>query len=391
MFLKMHPVFVRLFWLCMRALLKVCSIFLPVKKKTILFCSFGGRKFDDSPKSIYDRFCMMPEFNDWKVTWAFVEPDEFSLKRGEKVKIDTVRFFKALLYSQVWVSNSDLDRGIDFYRSGTIQIETWHGTPLKKICGEENTNSIGGRKSLKRKKIDSSTIRCAQSEYDREIFERVFYAKKEAILLSDLPKNDALLRYTTDRITQIKEKLQIPFNKRIILYMPTYREYLVDGDNRCYIKPPMDLSMWKRELGSEYVMLIRAHYAVTAALDIGEDSFAIDVSNYPTLNDLYAVADVMISDYSSSFFDYSILDRPMLCFAYDKEEYEEKRGLYMDLEDTLPCKIDRTENEVLSHLKTMNYEVEAQKAKEFHYRFAPYAGNATETVIAELKNRLGMK
>lgn len=388
-FLKSHPKCVTFFWNLARLGLLIWGFFVPLQKKTMIFCSFGGRKFDDSPKAIYDEICRRSEFDDWKLIWAFVEPDSFSIPRGEKIKIDTIAFFRALLYSRVWISNSGMDRGIELHRKKNIIVETWHGAPLKKIGGEENQNSLGGGSTISKGKKDFSTIRCAQSEYDREIFSRVFNAEKESILLCDLPRNDALTKYTHKDIKIIKDNLGIPCNKKTILYTPTYREYLVDENNDNYIAPPIDLHKWQREIGDTYVLLIRAHYAVSAKLNIINNGFVFDVSTYPCLNDLYAISDIMISDYSSTYFDYSILKRPMLCFAYDLKEYEEKRGLYLKLEGNLPCRIDKTEDELLETIKELDYEKASKAAEWFHLKYSPFAGEASRKVVDMIIQKLG--
>ena len=386
-FLKMHPFLVNFCYSLLRLFLNICGIFLPMNEKTILFASFGGRKFDDSPKALYDEICKRKEFDDWNLIWAFVEPDDFVLERGEKIKIDTPTFFKALLTSHVWISNSNMDRGINLDRKETVKIETWHGTPLKKICGEENQNSIGGGKSYVRKHVDTKTIRCAQSEYDQEIFSRIFHASKESILLSDLPRNDVLTKYSRQQCESIKEKLHID-NKKVILYLPTYREYLVDEHNNTYMAPPIHLKKWEEMLGDQYVLLIRAHYAVTKAMNIQENEFVKDVSNYPVLSELYAASDILISDYSSSFIDYSILDRPMFCFAYDLEEYEEKRGLYLNLAQTLPCNIYKDEDTLLNDILSFDEKVSIASVKKFHQQFAPHAGKASKIIVDELLKKL---
>lgn len=389
-FLKTHPFFVNLAWGCARLALTVWGLFVPIRPRTMIFASFGGRKFDDSPKQIYDEVCRRSEFADWTLIWAFAEPEQFTLPRGEKVKIDTPAFFRALLSSRVWVSNSGMDRGIELKRKGVLKVETWHGTPLKKICGEENSNTLGGAPKPYTGKPDGETIRCAQSAYDREIFQRLFHARQDAILLCDLPRNDPLLRYTAEDIAAIRRRQNIPDGKRVLLYTPTYREYLIDEHRDTYLAPPMDLSKWKAALGADYVLLVRAHYAVTAALHLQEDAFVRDVSAYPALNDLYAIADAMISDYSSTFFDYSILDRPMFCFAYDLEEYEEKRGLYLPLAETLPCPVDRDEDALLHHIQTMDAAACSAAVRAFHLRFAPHAGHAAEAVVNEIERRLAL-
>lgn len=389
-FLKENTIILRILWKTAWVCMEVWGLFVPLQKKTMMFCSYGGRKFDDSPKAIYDEICSDEEFKDWKLIWAFVNPEDFEIPRGQKIRIDTISFFHALLYSHVWVSNSGMDRGIELHRKKNVIVETWHGTPLKKIGGDENTNSLINATAIAKKKKDSRTIRCAQSEYDRDIFSRIFNADKNAILLSDLPRNDELFKYDNEQIKNIKNTIGISNDKKVILYTPTYREYLTI-DHETYIAPPMNLDYWKEKLGNEYVLLIRAHYAVSRAMNLKVDDFVKDVSKYPHLNDLYIISDLMISDYSSTFFDYSILHKPMICFAYDLEEYEKKRGLYLDLEQTLPCRIDRTEGAVIEHIINMNFLEESIKTKSFSEKFCPYAGNASRTVVKEIKKNLRRK
>jgi len=354
----------------------------------MIFCSFGGRKFDDSPKAIYNEVCSRPEFDEWRLIWAFVDPDKFDIPRGEKIKVDTLAFFKALLYSKVWVSNSGMDRGIELKRKCNIRVETWHGAPLKKICGEENQNGMIGKNQIPTGRLDDETIRCAQSKYDQEIFKRIFNADDSALLLCDLPRNDELTTFNNEKIQNIKQELGLPSDKKVILYAPTYREYLINDSHENYLAPPIHLDKWERELGNDYCVLIRAHYGVTASLQIKDSNFVKNVSNYPSINDLYIISDILISDYSSSFIDYSILDRPMFCFAYDLEEYNEKRGLYVNLSETLPCTIDKDEETLLKHLKEMNVIDSSKQTMQFHQKFAPYAGKASKVVVDEILLRI---
>lgn len=386
-FLKQRPNFVNSIYKISRLFLG-SLIKLTVQKKTILFCSFGGRNFNDSPKAIYDEICQRKDFNDWNLVWAFVNPDKYEIPRGKKIKIDTLSFFRNLISSKIWVSNTGIDRGIDLLSDRILRVETWHGAPLKKICGEENQNSSTIDPRKYKGPIDKNTIRCAQSEFDRDIFARVFHADVNSFLLSDLPRNDELLTYGEERLHSIRKSFGIDDGKKIILYTPTYREYLINKNSEIYIAPPLNLYKWEKEFGEQYVLLIRAHYAVSKALDIKENNFVKNVSSYSSINDLYAISDIMITDYSSTYFDFSILERPMICFAYDKEEYEEKRGLYLNLEKDLPCKVCRNEDEVIFEIKNMNSALYIEAAKEFHKKYAPYAGSASKKVVDLILHRL---
>lgn len=388
-FLRTHRIILVFFNFVLRVFFKIISLFVRVNKKRIVFSSFGGRKYDDSPKSIYLEMISRKEFSDYEFIWCFVNPKEFNIEGCKKVKIDSFKFFLTLLSSKIWVSNTGMDRNLGLMRKNTIRIETWHGTPLKKICEEENSKT----KQTKRKKIkiDSRTIRCAQSNYDLEIFSRVFHADKKCFVLSDLPRNDQLVKgISKNDILIIKQKLSIDLNKKVILYMPTYREFLIDDSYNIYIDIPVHFDKWKNELGDKYVLLFRSHYAINKYLKIKNDDFIIDVSNYESLNELYLISDIMISDYSSSFFDYSILNRPMFCFAYDLEEYKEKRGLYIDLHE-LPCKIDTSENDLLLDIKNIDYDSMSKLTEEFHKKYAPFAGNSSKKVVDEILCRISTK
>ena len=110
-----------------------------------------------------------------------------------------------------------------------------------------------------------------------------------------------------------------------------------------------------------------------------------DYSAYPSINDLLKVSDILISDYSATMTDYSILERPVLCFAYDYDQYKKERGLYIDFEKEMPSGILSTEDEVLSHIKNMNYADECRKTKEMiKDKITYYGGHATETCLEKL-------
>lgn len=386
-FLSRHPRILSFFWCVARAFMRFFSLFVPVDRHAILFQSFGGRNFDDSPRAIYDEICRRPAFDSFRLIWAFTDPAAHDLPRGKAIRIDTPRFFFTLLRCGIWVGNSEVDRGIGLSGKRHIWVETWHGTPLKKIGGEENENSM---RPFREKKTppDCHTIRCAQSQYDREIFARIFHAAKDSFLLCDLPRNDVLLRYTEEDRRRIRAALNIPKGKRVLLYMPTYREYAQNENGETYLAPPITPKKWEKALGDRYVFLLRAHYAVTAEMQLPNDGCWRDVSDYPVLSELYAVADVLLSDYSSAYVDFSILEKPMLCFAYDEEEYTARRGLYLPLRGTLPCPIHRTEDGVLHELKTLNYKRASAACAAFHRRFTPYAGRGAACVVDEIEKRM---
>ena len=345
-----------LFLIYNRVMSLICFL-TPVKQKRILFCSLSGRNYDDSPKSIYKEILRREYFNDWELIWAFKEPEKFSIPRGETVRFGGLKYWKTLFSSKIWIGNGGIDNGLDLSPSKHIVVNTWHGSVLKKSEGEENSNAVL-KNYRKNKKEDRRTIRCAQNEFDIQTYVRLFHASPECFLRSGLPRNDILMEYTEEDKKRVKESLGIPTEKKIILYMPTYREYLVNESYQRYMSPPISIERWRDELGEEYSFLIRAHYAVTAALDFKTSEFCKNVSGYEPLSELYLAADILITDYSSCFYDYAILGKPILCFAYDREEYEEKRGLYLKLEDVMPCGVFETEDNLIKKITEMDYSEE---------------------------------
>lgn len=367
-------------------LLRLLGKVIKTDEKCILFVSFGGKKFDDSPKAIYDEMIKQQKFKDLKYYWAFVDPEKFDIQKGKKIKIDTLKYFCIAQKSKIWVTNSAIERGLNFKKKDTFYINTWHGTPLKKIGKDEN--SISKKNGLGSKNISTQNITLAQSKYDAKIFEHIFNTDYSNIMICDLPRNDELHNVTSEKRAQIRKKLGIDENKKVILYAPTYREYKRDENNNCYIKPPINLEIWEQTLGSDYRVFFRAHYEVAKILGLKESKFIKDTSNYKNLNELMIASDMLISDYSSIFFDYSILEKPMFCFAYDLEEYSIERGLYLDLKEELPCRINKNEMELLDDILDNNNEERIEKTKQFKQKYAPHAGDATRKIVKMIERNL---
>jgi len=123
-------------------------------------------------------------------------------------------------------------------------------------------------------------------------------------------------------------------------------------------------------------LLVRAHYEVAQMIDFSERSNVLDVSGYPHLNDLMMISDILISDYSSVFFDYSILHRPMICFAYDFDEYSKNRGMYLDVSKELPCHMVVNENELYEEIKNTlcQYDEACKKTAAFQKKYVSEFG-----------------
>ena len=187
----------------------------------------------------------------------------------------------------------------------------------------------------------------------------------------------------------LREKYNIPNNKKVILYAPTWRESSDGGKSRV-IKPPINIEYWERELSSEYILLFRMHHLTNKVLNIEFNNFVRDYSGAYNVNDLMIISDILITDYSSILTDYSILERPVFLFAYDYDSFIKGRGLYTRLEDLLPGNVCLTEHELIEHIHKMNYENEACKVKSVKHKYVYEKNDSTQKCIEALKNHISL-
>lgn len=359
-------------------LLKLVGLFIVQDDKLILINSFGGKKYDDSPKAIYEWLRVDERFKDYKFVWAFHEPEKFTVPGATVIKTDNLRYFVTAMKARVWITNSGIERGLSFEKKGTIYINTWHGTPIKHMGSDEYKIAPSQMPVCRYDKQN------AQSKFEADIFSRVFNIPYERMLVCGYPRNDVLANNDVETQKSFKKKLGLPLDKKVILYAPTFREYERDSARNCVLKPPVDFNKWKAVLGDEYVVLMRCHYEVAKLLGVGLDGdFVRDVSDYPTLNDLMLASDMLISDYSSIIYDYSILDRPIVVYTYDFDTYKEKRGMYVDVREELPGG-SVSEEELLRTIKTLDWGSAINQVQAFRSKYVTAYGHATEGTVNAL-------
>ena len=374
-FVKYNKIIYKIYFYTLSFAINVLKVFIKPDSKLILFNSFAGRKYDDSPKVIFEHMRNDVRFKDYRFVWAFHDPEKHNVIGAEKIKTDNLNYFRTALKARVWITNSSVSRGLDFKGKNTFYFNTWHGTAIKKIGIDMDVdNQSFGYKG--KSQID---IMMSQGEYDTNIFSRAFHIPKEQFLECGLPRNDIYTSYSIQYRNELRSKLGISPNRKVILYCPTFREYERDENNGCVLAPPIDLTKWKRILQNEYVFLFRAHYEVAKVMEIKEDEFVKNVTDYPNLSELMIVSDILISDYSSIFFDYSIMDKPMLHFTYDYEKYSSMRGMYFDIREYL--KGSSHEDELIQLIKGLNEEKEIKNTISFRNKYVTRYGNAGKLAV----------
>ena len=255
----------------------ILKIFIKPNNYIILINSFGGKKYDDSPRVIFEYMRTQEKYNKYDIYWAFDCPEKFEIEGAKKIKTDTIKYFFIALKAKYWITNSAIERGLKFKNKNTIYINTWHGTPIKKM-GKDALNDSCDFKTSK------YNVMYAQSNYDIEVFSKAYDLNKNIFALVGLPRNDELFNVQVNEINEIKRKLNIDINKKVILYAPTFREYNRDK-NGCVIAPPINLDKWKEKLEDRYIVLFRAHYEINNILGIKDDEFIYNVSDYENLNE----------------------------------------------------------------------------------------------------------
>lgn len=370
-----HNYFVnRLFNWTASSFMRAWGLFVSVDDRMIVF-SGHTRKYNDSPKALYEYMLAYPsEYGDYKCVWALEDPQSVDVPGNPIiVKADTLKYFKYTLKAKYWITCVNIERSLHYKKKNCRYLNTWHGTPFKHVG-----NDAGVRKDYD---FSSMDYFCYASNYEKDIFRQAFRVREKAFIPTGLPRNDVLYHVSEEQIVSIKKRLGLPLDKMIILYAPTWRDSN-DGGGSYAIKPPVTASKWVEALGDDYMLLFRMHAYSNKVMGIEFNETLRDFSSYPNINDLFMISDILISDYSASMADYSILERPVVCFAYDYEDYRKERGLYMDYEKEMPSGILRTEDEVLNYILGMDYKMECEKTRRMlKGKLLEFGGNATESCL----------
>lgn len=381
-FLKRNKFFYSLYFHIGSFLLRFLGLFVKTDPNLILFISYGGKKYDDSPRFVYERLLSCPVSPDHRYVWAFVRPQDFP-GIPDRVKVDTLSYYLTALKAGYWITNSTASRGLRFKKPQTKNILFEHGMACLKKFGKDDASLARAFRSGFHEQFDliflegKQEIPILMSAWDRD---------PNAFRQTGLPRNDDLADVRHDEIAAIKQKLGLPEGKKVILYAPTFREFSRSADGRNALGIPIDFQKWEQTLGGEYVLVVTAHYEVAKLLDeLPDNRFVFNAFGYPVLNDLLKVADILISDYSSIVFDYSILERPILCYGYDYDAYARERGFYTDPARIFSHGVLRTEEQLLETIQTLDHPAECLYTKT-HIKDAYIAayGNAAEAAIREI-------
>lgn len=321
-----------------------------------MFESFLGKQYSCNPRAIYEY--MREHHPDFQMVWS-VNADAaglFAEKGIPHVKRFSIRWFYLLARARYWVTNSRMPLWIPKPKH-TVYVQTWHGTPLKRLAGDMEEVHMPGTTTEAYKENFYKESRnwdylLSPNAYSTAIFRRAFWFNRQ-VVEEGYPRNDVLYRADAAHIRRIKDKYGLPQDKKIILYAPTWRDNQFYQQGKYKFDLELDLQLLQRELGGEYIILLRMHYLVAEHLNLEPFAgFAFDFSQRGDINEMYLAADLLLTDYSSVFFDYANLKRPIIFYTYDLENYRDTlRGFYFDFEKQAPGPLVETTPQVLGAIR----------------------------------------
>ncbi|WP_017548135.1 CDP-glycerol glycerophosphotransferase family protein [Salinicoccus carnicancri] len=379
-----------------RKLFALCGRTVKKDHRLIMFESFLGRQYSDNPRALYEYMSIAhPEYT---LVWS---ADRNSAHVFEEADVPYIKRFSLSWMIQMnkatlWITNSRLPLWIP-KPHGTTYLQTWHGTPLKKLGTDIETVHMPGTdtRSYRRnftKEASKWDYLISPNRYSSDIFRRAFGFGGE-MLETGYPRNDFLFSASDAGTTDnIKKVLGLPTDRKIILYAPTWRDDSFHGRGRYRFDLQFDVEKMQRELGGEYIIILRMHYLVSENLDIKQyNGFLYDFSKHGDIRDLYVISDMLVTDYSSVFFDYANLRRPMIFYTYDIDQYRDKlRGFYFDFERLAPGPLVQTTDALIREIK--HPDTDRFETGEFRERFTSLEdGNASQRVMEDVVCHLKKK
>lgn len=367
-----------------------------ISDNMILFESYGGTSYNDSVRTIYEELLQDERYRSFYFVWAFQDPSKYLhlLENHHTILVrkGTKEYRRYYATARYWINNVSVPDYLTPSKN-QIYIETWHGTPLKCLgCDikmesdpRQTKKHMHRRYRAKGRKV---TYFPSPSPYYEEVMQSAFdlpEEKRDRFIETGYPRNDRLFRFSPEEIASLKEKWKIPAEKRVLLYTPTWRDSSQDAEGHFALPPGVDLEYVMHCLGDDYVLLFRAHHQVASTYNFHGCKQIVDVSDAEDINELYLISDLMITDYSSTLFDYSLLLRPIIFHMYDQDSYRsEIRGLYLPLK-ALPGPVTTTDDELVRAIqRAEDYFLYKNKQRDFNEDFYPLQdGNASKRVIEQ--------
>ena len=355
----------------------ICHFFLGRKrKKTILFMSEQNEAIASNLKAVSDRMKERGLDKEYRLLFS----SRSAAARGQS-KISWFSVIRKLAESGMVVID-DHAPVLDWLQlaDDTKVVQLWHAGAGFKSSGYSRWGHLGCPSPSSCHRQYAFGI--AGSKKIAPFFSEVWGINDEQVLPTGMPRMDQFLdpAYREKKTKELYEKYPAAKGKKVILFAPTYR-----GKNKKFAFYPYEKIDFKKlyELcGDEYIVFFKMHPWVSQKVPIEkkyQDKF-FDVGKYPNINDLFYITELLITDYSSNIFEYSMMHKPMLFFAFDKLQYSFSRGFHRAYEESAPGKVCDTFEEVLEAIEKQDFEYEkVEQYVEHHFDYTD--SHASDRVI----------
>ena len=302
---------------------------LPLKPR-VNFIVFSGRQYSDSPRRISELLWKMhPEIEQ---VWAFNEPEKFAFLEEKGIKVVKYKSFEYLYYvmtSKVYVDNAEFWSALKF-RPGQMVLETWHGGGAYKRVGGHRIDVNEREQQHAVEKMNKITLFLSSSKAFTNYVIRDAYRYRGEVLECGLPRNDDLLHPDPAVAARVRKTLDIPENAKILIYAPTFRNShtldLYDVDFQA-LKQSLE-----QRFGGEWIILLWMHYYLADKAMASNAPFLRNATDYPDMQELLLASDVLLTDYSSCMWDFSLMHKPCFLYARDIDEYRGERDFYTPID-----------------------------------------------------------
>lgn len=356
----------------------------PINSRKIVVDNFSGKGFGDHCKYIVNSLVEKAEDKDLDIVWICDKKNEEFPANVRCVKTDSLLSFYELATAKVWIDNLRKPEYVR-KRKGQFYVMTWHGgIALKKI--EKDVENSLPRSYIRAAKNDSkmADLLIAGSEWEYNLIRNSFWYDGE-IAKCGLPRMDILYKNDLTLKNEIKRKLGIPVDTMCVLYAPTFRASLNNMDVSVYnLDWNKVITALEEKTNSKWTGLMRLHPNILPVSDkLNLPSTVLNVTSYPDMQELLLASDCLITDYSTTIFEYSVLGKMAFIFSLDLEEYMKDRDLYFKLTE-LPYTLSESNDELVKNIKDFSYQTYKDNVDDFFKnRCGCYNGGDASSYIAD--------
>lgn len=358
------------------------SLLMPIRKR-VVFATNRTTELTDNFKYIYE------EMQRQQLDFEY----KFLLKKMESTLIGRLMYFLHLLKATYYLATSAHFIVDDYYfpvyvikpRKGTEISQVWHACGAFKKFGYSILDKEYGADNSYVKLIpihkNYSHVLVSSPEVAK-YYAEAFNMGEERIRSIGIPRTDIFFneKMKEEAIHKVYEKYPVLKGKKLILYAPTFRGATQSTINTSI---PFDIEQVTGVLDDNTYLGFKMHPLVKKGLDLKGYHNMIDLSDYPEINELLLISDCLITDYSSTVFEYALLERPMIFYAHDREAYLKERDFYYDYETFVPGPIVETTEGLIEVLQANNFDM--QKVSEFKQKFFNVAdGQSSKRFVEEI-------